>query len=313
MTRFYAFGIVGAIMVGVAIGLVAGLAHGLGLIGSCSSTGYINGRPVPDCSAGDVVKIVGIFPAVGLGLIGLLVSGRRAPRHKRTGSFGVAAWSMGYLVVGTSLILTSQNPASKAGGMDRWGWAIPGFIFIPLGIGGLLFLLFRRRKGALARRLLAEGVHTTGVITAVRDTGVTINNNPRIALELDVKTAGGPMKLEKTVTVSRVAIPREGDTVQVWYDRSDPNTFAIGMPTGPRSAAPVAALQALQGHPDVPPELAGRLTDALRSMGGVTATTAAAPPGDLTATLERLAALHKSGALSDVEFESAKARALAGS
>ena len=312
MTRFYSFGIVGAVLVGVAIGLVAGLAHGLGLIGSCSSTGYINGRPVPDCEAGDIVKIVGIFPAVGLGLLGLVISGRRAPRHKRTGSFGIAAWSVGYLVVGTSLILTSQNPASKAGGMDRWGWAIPGFIFIPLGIGGLLFLLFRRRKSALAQRLLAEGMQTTGVITAVRDTGVTINNNPRIALELDVKTANGPMKLSKTVTVSRVAIPRQGDTVQVWYDRNDPNTFAIGLPTGPQSAAPVAALQALQGHPDVPPELAGRLGDALRAMNGGMPM-APAGPADLTATLERLSALHKSGALSDVEFESAKARALAGS
>lgn len=281
MTRFYGFGLAGAVMVGVAIGLVAGLAHGLGLIGSCSSTGYINGRPVPPCSASDTLNIVGIFPAVGLGLLGLVVSGRRAPRHERTGSFGIAAWSIGYLVVGTSLILTAQNPASKAGGIDRWGWAIPGFIFIPLGLGGLLFMLFRRRKSALAQRLLAEGVNATGRITAVRDTGVTINNNPRIALELEVPGVG---TLEKTVTVSRLAIPREGDSVQVWYDRSDPKTFALGLPTGPAPRAP--AIPAIPATP--------------------------ATPGDLTATLERLAALHGTGALSDVEFEAAKARALAG-
>ena len=293
MTRFYVAGLLGAVMVGLSIGLVAGIAHGIGLIGSCSSTGYIDGRPVPTCSAGDTVKIVGIFPAIGLGLLGLVVSGRRAPRHRRTGSFGVAAWSMGYLVVGSSLILTSQNPASKAGGFDRWGWAIPGFIFIPLGIGGLLFLLFRRRKSALANRLLAEGMQTTGVIKAVRDTGVTINNNPRIALELEVKTHNGPMTLEKTVTVSRLAIPREGDAVQVWYDRNDPKTFAIGLPTGPSPAATVAAATGLPA-----------------ASAGVPA--APAGPTDLTATLERLAKLHADGVLTDVEFETAKTRALAG-
>ena len=314
MTRFYLFGLIGAVVVGVSIGLVAGLGHGLGLIGSCSSTGYIDGRPVPTCSAGDTVRIVGIFPAVGLGLLGLVISGRRAPRHKRTGSFGIAAWSMGYLVVGTALILSAQNPASKATGMDKWGWAIPGFIFIPLGLGGMLFMLFRRRKGALARRLLAEGTNTTGTITAVRDTGVTINNNPRIALEIDVKTHQGPMKLEKTVTVSRLTIPREGDVVQVWYDRNDPKTFALGLPTGTTaqaSAGPAAvqALQALENVPGLPSNIAEQARQAIHSMQGATPAT----PGDLTATLERLASLHKSGALSDVEFESAKARALAGS
>ena len=283
MTRFWAFGIAGAVVVGLSIGLVAGIAHGIGLIGSCSSTGYINGRPAPSCSAEDTVKIVGIFPAVGLGLLGLVISGRRAPRHKRTGSFGIAAWSMGYLVVGTSLILTSQNPASKAGGFDRWGWAIPGFIFIPLGIGGLLFIMFRKRKSALAQRLLATGVHTTGRITAVRETGVTINNNPRVGLELEVETAQGPMTLEKTVTVSRLAIPRQGDEVQVWYDRDDPKTFAIGLPTGQT------------------PSLAATMAPA-----------APAAPTDLTATLERLAKLRADGVLTDVEFETAKTRALAG-
>ena len=310
MSRFYAFGLVGAVLVGVAIGLVAGIAHGIGLIGSCSSSGYISGRPVPTCSAHDAVLIVGIFPAIGLGLLGLVISGRRAPRHKRTGSFGIAAWSMGYLVVGTSLILTSQNPASKAEGMDRWGWAIPGFIFIPLGLGGLLFMLFRRRKSALAQHLLATGVNATGRITAVRDTGVTINNNPRVALEIQVDTAQGPMTLEKTVTVSRVSIPREGDQVQVWYDRADPTTFALGLPTGPVPANAQQAIQALQGHPDVPPELVQRAMQAMGAMPG--APGAPAAPTDLTATLERLAKLHADGVLTDVEFETAKTRALAG-
>lgn len=278
MSRFYVAGLAGAAMVGLSIALVAYLAHGLGLIGSCSSTGYINGRPVPDCSAGDVVKIVGMFPAIGLGLLGLVVSGRRAPRHKRRGTFGVAAWSTGYLVVGSALIASGFNPASKAEGIDRWGWAIPGFIFIPIGLGGLAFMAFRNRKGALTRRLLAEGTQTTARVLTVHDTGVTINNNPRVALELEARTHTGMTKLEKTVTVSRLAIPRPGDDVRIWYDRDHPQTFAVALPAE-RSPAPAAP-----------------------AAGGT----------DLTATLERLARLHADGALSAQEFETAKIRALAG-
>ena len=279
MTRFWIFGLVGAVVVGVAIGLVAGLGHGLGLIGSCSSNGYIDGRPVPTCSAGDTVRIVGIFPAVLLGLLGLVVSGRRAPRHKRTGSFGVAAWSVGYLIVGAALIASAFNPAGKAEGMDRWGWAIPGFVFIPLGLGGIVFMAVRRRQGALSRRLLAEGMQTTGRIVAVRDTGVTINNNPRVALEIEARTHSGPMTLQKSVTVSRLAIPREGDEVQIWYDRNHPQTFALALPAERAPAAPAPEIRA---------------------------------GTDLTATLERLAQLHERGALTDQEFETAKIRALAG-
>lgn len=279
MSRFYAAGLLGAVMVGASIALVAGLAHGLGLIGSCSSTGYIKGRPVPQCSGSDVLKIVGIFPAIGLGLLGLFVSGRRAPRHRRTGSFGIAVWSAGYLVIGAALIATAFNPASKAGGIDRWGWAIPGFIFIPLGIGGLLFMATRRRKSAVARRLLAEGVHTTGRVVAVRDTGVTINNNPRIAMGVEVRTPDGVKRLEKTSTVSRLTIPREGDEVQVWYDREDPESFALGLPAE---------------RPPAPPADQASSTETL------------------TDTLERLVRLHTDGALTDAEFQAAKARALAG-
>ena len=46
------------------------------------------------------------------------------------------------------------------------------------------------------------------------------------------------------------------------------------------------------------------------SLGGVGGTTAPAPAGDLPSGLERLADLHRSGALSDGEFERAKRRLL---
>ena len=283
--RFWISGLIGAVMVGISIALVAYFAHGLGMIGSCSSTGRINGRAVPTCSASDVLNIVGIFPAVGLGLLGLVVSGRRAPRHKRTGTFGVAAWSVGYLVVGTALIATAFNPASEAGGFDRVGWAIPGFIFIPLGLGGLLSMPFRNRKKQVAQRLMLHGDHAMGEILAVRDTGVTINNNPRVHLQIEVRpSTGEPFRAEKTITVSRLAIPRPGDQVQVWWDREDRSKFAIGL-RAEQPNAPVVTAAAV----DVP----------------------TGAPTALTDTLERLARLRAQGALSDQEFETAKMRALA--
>jgi len=62
--------------------------------------------------------------------------------------------------------------------------------------------------------------------------------------------------------------------VQVWYDRDDPKTFAIGLTA------------------DGPP--------------------AAAAPTDLTAKLTRLGELRDQGVLTDAEFETAKTRLLAG-
>jgi hypothetical protein len=111
--------------------------------------------------------------------------------------------------------------------------------------------------GGKKKKLLAEGTQAQAVVLGVSDTGVTINENPRVKLTLQVQPEGGaPFEATKTVTVSRVAIPRAGDSFIVRYDPADPSRVEID---GAAAAAANAAAQAqvAQGAANqLPPDLA---------------------------------------------------------
>jgi hypothetical protein len=83
----------------------------------------------------------------------------------------------------------------------------------------------RKRK----QRLEEAGVNATGQVVAVKDTGMTINDNPRVALTLQVTPADGSPAFEvsKKQTVSRVAIPRAGDAFLVRYDPDDHDNWEL--------------------------------------------------------------------------------------
>jgi hypothetical protein len=99
----------------------------------------------------------------------------------------------------------------------------------------------RKRK----RRLEEAGVNAPAQILAVQDTGVTVNNNPRIKLTLAVSPQDGsaPFEVTHKQLVSRVAIPRAGDAVMVRYDPEDHENLVIGASgAGPAAAAPAVDL-----------------------------------------------------------------------
>ncbi len=76
--------------------------------------------------------------------------------------------------------------------------------------------------GNKKKKLLTEGVQAQAVVLNVQDTGMTINDNPRVKLTLQVQPEGQvPFEVEKKVTVSRVSIPSIGDQYVVRYDPSD--------------------------------------------------------------------------------------------
>jgi hypothetical protein len=83
----------------------------------------------------------------------------------------------------------------------------------------------RKRK----QRLEEAGVNATGQLVSVKDTGMTVNDNPRIVLTLQVTPADGSPAFEvsKKQTVSRVAIPRAGDAFVVRYDPDDHDNWDI--------------------------------------------------------------------------------------
>jgi hypothetical protein len=77
--------------------------------------------------------------------------------------------------------------------------------------------------GGKKKKLLESGAQAQAVVIDVQDTGMTINDNPRVKLTLQVQPEGGaPFQVTKKSTVSRVAIPSIGDTYFVRYDPADP-------------------------------------------------------------------------------------------
>src|SRR3954467_4049677 len=89
--------------------------------------------------------------------------------------------------------------------------------------------LFGKPKQEKAANPGGTGARGVGVVLNVQDTGVTMNDNPRVQMTFRIEPLdGGPaFEAEKTKVVSRVQIPRAGDRYPVWYDAADPATWAF--------------------------------------------------------------------------------------
>jgi hypothetical protein len=76
--------------------------------------------------------------------------------------------------------------------------------------------------------LVLTGSRATAEIVAVEDTGMTVNDDPRVNIRLRVEPeAGEPFEIERKVLVSKVAIPRRGERVDVAYDPEEPSNFTF--------------------------------------------------------------------------------------
>jgi len=85
-------------------------------------------------------------------------------------------------------------------------------VFIPILIA--IFKGDQKRK-----RLMAIGAKTTAKIISVQDTGITVNNSPYAKFIVEVKPG---IQAQFSLTVSRLSIPRPGDSIEVYYDPSNP-------------------------------------------------------------------------------------------
>jgi hypothetical protein len=86
-------------------------------------------------------------------------------------------------------------------------------------------------EGQKAQHLMLNGRAASATITAVRDTGVTINDNPTVEFELAVIVEGGdPYAVTHRQTISRIAIPsfQPGATIPVRVDPVDRQSLMIG-------------------------------------------------------------------------------------
>jgi uncharacterized protein DUF3592/putative oligomerization/nucleic acid binding protein len=159
-------------------------------------------------------------------------------------------------------------------------WIVLGVFFVGLGFRGM-------RRDTRKAQLLRSGKAATATVTAIRDTGTTINQNPRVELTLQVQPDDAPaFEVKSTRTVSRVALPRLGAAYSIRYDPESPEDFAWDDSTPAVSvtrAAPIAD--------GTPPSNARVVEDPLDR-------------------LEKLADLKAKGVLTEVEFEAEKAKIL---
>jgi hypothetical protein len=154
-----------------------------------------------------------------------------------------------------------------------------------------------KSKRKKAEQLLESGAKGVGTVLQVHDTGMTINDNPRVKMTFRVEPLdGGPtLDLTKTTTVSRVEIPRQGDRYPVWYDPEDLETWAFATVADDTGRATMR-------------QQFGAAAETFVGMGAP-----AAPPSQVQDTVEaltQLADLHRQGVLTDDEFQAQKAKLL---
>ena len=99
-----------------------------------------------------------------------------------------------------------------------------GFLVIPLVISFciLIWMMVKRRR---AEELVATGKQGTAVILDLSDTGVRVNDNPRVKLRLEIHIPNHqPYQANKTVTVPLIYLPQiqTGSTINILADPTQP-------------------------------------------------------------------------------------------
>jgi hypothetical protein len=164
--------------------------------------------------------------------------------------------------------------------------------------------MFRSKK-AKAEDLMTNGARGVGTIIDVRDTGMTINDNPRVKMTFQIEPLDGSAAFtaEKTKTVSRVRIPQMGCRYPIFYDREDPNTFAFVEVDDPQGYATVVQMFG---------DAFGADGTGVGRPAAVAAPAPAAPAGDdPIEKIRKLEELKNQGILTDEEFAAKKAELLA--
>jgi len=166
-------------------------------------------------------------------------------------------------------------------------------------------MAFGKKKREKAINLVATGAKAIGTVLSVQDTGMTMNDNPRIRMTFRIEPIDGsqPFEAEKTKVVSRVQIPRSGDRYPVWYDLEDPSSWAF------------ATVENDEGRAQIR-QMFGAAAETITGVGNPAAAAApapaaAAPAADPVERLNKLAELRAAGVLTDAEYEAKKAEILA--
>ena len=77
--------------------------------------------------------------------------------------------------------------------------------------------------------LAMTGLEASAEVVAIQDTGTLINMNPVVTLTLKVTPTMGMPAFDTTgnSVVSKIAIPRKGDTIKIKYNPANPSEFVV--------------------------------------------------------------------------------------
>jgi hypothetical protein len=261
------------------LGVLAGVAVGYGifhllLIGDCSSP---PGPGEVACPPGTVTYFFCIFGGIFGGVATIAAGG---------GWFSFCSLFAG---IGVAGVRAGMLPPEQGG--QRW-FLFFGACFLITPVLALVALPVAGLKRLRVQRLMATGLHAVGTVLNVADTGVTINDNPRLRIRFRIEPQGGvlpPFEAEKTATVPRIDIPRVGDRFPVWLDPHDPRQWVVA--TGTPDTAAAAA----------PPTIRQVVDLARRGAGPALPPPASA---EVIAELGKLNELRLAGAISAEEFAS---------
>jgi Protein of unknown function (DUF3592)/Short C-terminal domain len=263
--------------------------------GTCASGGaYVSARPCPPGTAGHILAIVfGSFTAfAGIGLW----AARGAGGRKSPIGLGTILWALLFLTLAASVALAAFGPTQAGDSGGRIAAITIGVIFVPMGLAPLLAAPVIRARKERARELVEHGKRCPGTVVSVDDTGITINNNPRVRITVRAEPPGEPpFTIEKTSTVSRVNVPRQGERCTVYYDPADREARnGISFDAAPARAASAWTAPMPGPQPaaaDAPASAPEEDDDPIRQ-------------------IERLAALRDKGIVSEYEFQEQKRRLL---
>jgi hypothetical protein len=83
-------------------------------------------------------------------------------------------------------------------------------------------------SGEKRNELIKSGKKAIGEITKVEDTNITLNYNPKVNIYVRVKPDNeDEFDAVVTMFVSKVAVPRKGDNVNVYYNPKDKTEIVI--------------------------------------------------------------------------------------
>jgi hypothetical protein len=234
------------------------------------------------------------------------------------------------LAIGGLWYLSADDDAAPGSLTESTAATLGGPILMATGAFFLVMLTFMWLYVRRRQHRASNGVPAMARLISSRDTGMLVNNQPRLELELEIRPEGGglqPYRLstKRVVGYGSLGSMQPGAVFPISVDPDRPDKFEF------IDHEQYAALGGGKPGRSGPGDIS--VDDIQRMLGGAIAPDALAnativrdgeviqqgrpsiehrPGDDRIEQLERLAALHRSGALTDEEFADEKRRLLGG-